>query len=193
MTPAQREVLERLVGGAGLLRVLAPTARAMHRAGWIEPDGDYWRITAYGERAIERVHYAEAHRRICRQLADVDYAWGGRVEAWLVAVTPDLDAQLRHHIRHLAACQHRGIHPGPASPNLGDVAWLRSYVQRASECLRDLDEERELAIRRGVGLTVAFAADPAVPRDRATAAAAAAAADGVVDLSTYRARRPRPG
>jgi len=194
VTPAQREALERLMTGPTGLR--SATARALHRSGLIEPDGDYWKITAAGRRQVEYYRWWSAHRAVADRLTAENRDWGERVWHWLTA-TLEAGAdvvRVMGHVRHVAACEHAGIDPGPLDPGLHPDwgGWIAGTVRRASECLRHLDTESQLATERGVGITVDFQADPPVPRARRDAAAAAARPDGAVDLRTYRARRPEP-
>jgi hypothetical protein len=126
------------------------------------------------------------------RLTNEDRAWAQRICAFMEALERFDHWTVRHHVHHLAACLHAGIEPAAPWPfewtDAAIASWRRE-VELSTEILRDYDAEAKLAVERGVGVTVEFAADPRVPRARADAVEGATRA-GVVELTVYRERRP---
>lgn len=192
MTAAQREALDGLAQGARP-RIAASTARVLsERYGYITPNGDGWELTPRGWAYLAKIRAQQQLSAVEAKLTPENRHWADRVEAWLKA-TERLNGWkgygLWRIVRHIAACQHAGIDPAPEKMTADAQARLLSEIESASIILRHFDEEYELARRRGVGLTVDFQADGRVPRSRKDAAEAAATG-AVIDLRTYRERRP---
>lgn len=194
MSAAQRAALDRLAQGAQP-RIAASTAGVLsERYGYITRNGDGWELTPRGWAYLAEQRAHEQRQDIEAKLTREDRHWADRVEAWLKA-HERLDGWKGYRlwliVRHIAACQHAGIDPAPEKMTADAQDRLLSEIEHASRILRHFDEEYELARRRGVGLTVDFQADGRVPRSRKEAAEASKTG-AVIDLRTYRERRPDP-
>lgn len=196
MTTAQEEALRRAAAATEPVKIHTGTAQILaDRYGYITAEGDGWIITPKGRAYINGKRAEERHREVKQRLTPEDRKWAKRVLAWMEAHErlEGWTHSHKSHAEHVAACDHAKVEPVP----LGQWAeGAREHIERAvrsaARCLADFDKTAKLAVDRGVGVEVHYEAEGKVPRSRREAAAAASQGS-VVNLSTYRERRPGRG
>lgn len=198
MSPAQEEALRRAAAATGPIRIPSSTARILSdRFGYVEPADDGWRITPQGRMRLAEERARARHRETEQRLSSEDRRWAERVYAWLQAHRRFKRRAIAEwlYARHVAACDHAGIDPVPESARWTPEAraWVEQAVRVAADCLTQFDEQVAIAKARGGGVTVDYEADPKMPSSRREAARAATEGAAVVNLRTYRERRPTRG
>lgn len=196
MTPAQIAALERAARRPTAIAAQTLQVLERYHPPLLEATPAGHVLTDAGRRLLERRARDELEAAIEAELTIEARRWADRVDHWRQAVSPvdprRADFRVARYARHVAACDFDGVEPiDPGWTNADAAESVKASVRTATRVLRDLDETRELAKARGVGVTVSFTADAVIPRPPRTALERAQRDDGTVSLHTYRARRGR--
>lgn len=179
------------------IKVPAGTARVLAGYGYIQAEAAGWRITDHGRDCLERQRRDAEFHETNTKLPRAARAWADRVVLWMLAhETLGQERSYTHdtahsYAAHVVACDFAEIEPAQPRGRWtgGSAEYCARRARSAATCLKDYDDENEVARQRGVGVTVAYKADKAKPHSQSLAAERARQDDATTDLTVYRARR----